>query len=129
VQQLRPLIDASLVAFAAAADLETSHAFYCGVLGLERVEASAFANAYSVHGTQLRVTLVERPARASYTVLGWRVADVAAAVAALRAAGVEVLRYDGMDQDADGVWTSPSGARVAWFCDPDANVLSVTQAA
>jgi hypothetical protein len=32
-----------------------------------------------------------------------------------------------MSQDALGVWTSPSGAKVAWFKDPDGNNLSLTQ--
>jgi catechol 2,3-dioxygenase-like lactoylglutathione lyase family enzyme len=113
---------AALTAFAATADLERSHAFYGGVLELERVEASGFANAYDLAGTQLRVTLVGNVARAPYTVLGFRVPDLAAAMAAL---DVEFLRFDGLEQDAAGVWTAPSGTRVAWFHDPDGNVLSV----
>jgi hypothetical protein len=60
-------------------------------------------------------------------VLGWRVPDILAAVRELTRRGVRPLRYDGMAQDELGIWTSPSGARVAWFEDPDANVLSVTQ--
>jgi predicted enzyme related to lactoylglutathione lyase len=32
-----------------------------------------------------------------------------------------------MEQDAQGVWTSPSGDRIAWFTDPDGNVLSLTE--
>lgn len=113
-----------LVAFAATADLERSHAFYGGVLGLERTEASPFANAYDVAGTQLRVTLVERVIAAPYTVLGFSVDDVAAA---LRAHGLEPLRYDALDQDADGIWRAPSGTRIAWFADPDGNTLSFSR--
>jgi catechol 2,3-dioxygenase-like lactoylglutathione lyase family enzyme len=110
-----------LVAFAATTDLGRSHAFYGGVLGLDRTEASAFANAYDVAGTQLRVTLVERVVAAPYTVLGFAVEDVAAA---LRTHPLAPLRYDALDQDADGIWTAPSGTRVAWFADPDGNTLS-----
>jgi catechol 2,3-dioxygenase-like lactoylglutathione lyase family enzyme len=113
---------AALVAFAATADLERSHAFYGGLLGLERVEASGFANAYDVAGTHLRVTLVRQVAVAPYTVLGFRVPDLDAAMAALE---VQFLRYEGMEQDAGGVWTAPSGTRVAWFHDPDGNTLSL----
>ena len=116
------LAGAALTAFAATADLERSHAFYGGVLGFERVEASGFANAYDVAGTQLRVTLVQQVSRAPYTVLGFRVPDLEAAMAAL---AVEFLRFDGLEQDAAGVWSAPSGTRVAWFHDPDGNVLSV----
>lgn len=55
------------------------------------------------------------------------VPDVAAAVAQLQAAGVRFERYDGMSQDERGIWTAPSGARIAWLKDPDGNTLSLTQ--
>jgi catechol 2,3-dioxygenase-like lactoylglutathione lyase family enzyme len=119
------LSSADLVAFVATRDLETAHRFYGGVLGFERVEASSFANVYDAHGTQLRVTHVQEPATAPYTVLGWRVADIVREIEALEAAGVAFKRYDGMNQDGHGLWTSPSGARIAWFADPDGNVLSL----
>jgi hypothetical protein len=45
----------------------------------------------------------------------------------LSARGVTFERYEGMDQDERAIWRAPSGARVAWFKDPDGNVLSVTQ--
>ena len=121
------LTGARLVAFAATVDLERSHAFYGDVLGLRRVEASPFANAYDVAGTPLRVTRVEAHVPAAFTVLGWQVPDVDGAVASLVSKRVRFNRYPGTDQDAAGIWTSPSGARVAWFEDPDGNVLSVTQ--
>ena len=122
-----PLGDADLIAFAPSTDLARSRAFYEGVLGLHLTEESAFAVAFDAHGTQLRVTAVQHRVAAPYTVLGWRVPDIAGAIAALTARGVAFERFDGMDQDADGVWQAPSGARVAWFRDPDANVLSLTQ--
>ena len=75
----------------------------------------------------LRVTAVPEVARGGYTVLGWRVADIAAAVRELTVRGVSFLRYDGMSQDEHGIWTTPNGARVAWFADPDGNTLSLTQ--
>ena len=122
------LAGAALTAFAATADLERSHAFYGGVLGLERTEASGFANAYDVAGTQLRVTLVQQVSRAPYTVLGWRVGDLGATMAGLRGRGVEFTRYEGLEQDETGVWTAPGGSRIAWFADPDGNTLSLQQA-
>jgi catechol 2,3-dioxygenase-like lactoylglutathione lyase family enzyme len=122
-----PLSGAAVIAFVATTDLDRAHAFYGDVLGLERTEAGPYANAYDVGGTSLRVTRVERVASAPYTVLGWRVDDIAAAIAALGARGVAVRRFDGVQQDDDGVWTAPGGARVAWFEDPDANLLSLTE--
>jgi catechol 2,3-dioxygenase-like lactoylglutathione lyase family enzyme len=65
-------------------------------------------------------------AAAGYTVLGWQVPDIVDAVKRLRKAGVRFERYDGMGQDKLGVWQSPSGARIAWFKDPDGNTLSIT---
>ena len=68
-----------------------------------------------------------KSARPGDTVLGWRVTDITAAIRGLAARGVVFLRYEGMDQDSDGVWTAPGGDKVAWFTDPDGNVLSLTQ--
>lgn len=119
---------ADLVAFVASADLAASRAFYEDVLGLPLIESTPFANVHDAGGTTLRVTAVDTVAAAPYTVLGWTVLDIEAAVGALRAAGVAVARYAGTEQDRFGAWTAPSGARVAWFRDPDGNTLSVTQA-
>jgi catechol 2,3-dioxygenase-like lactoylglutathione lyase family enzyme len=117
-----------LVGFVATTDIERARAFYGEVLGLAVVEESPFACVFDAHGTQLRVTPVGDVRAAPYTVLGWAVSDIVATVRALDEAGVSFTRYPGMDQDDTGVWNAPSGARVAWFRDPDGNVLSVTQA-
>jgi len=121
------LTDATIVAFAASTDLDRAHEFYGGVLGLACVEATPFANVYDANGTALRVTRVQQVATAPYTVLGWSVADIGATIAALTANGVEFARFEGVEQDEAGVWTAPGGARLAWFHDPDGNVLSLTQ--
>jgi len=118
---------ADLVAFAATTDLDRARVFYEQVLGLPVTEQTDLACVFDANGTMLRVTAVPEVARAGYTVLGWLVADITAAVRELSARGVTFLRFDGMDQDADGVWTSPGGARIAWFADPDGNTLSLTQ--
>jgi predicted enzyme related to lactoylglutathione lyase len=70
---------------------------------------------------------VQRIVPAPHTVLGWRVPNINIVVDGLTARGVSFERFDGLSQDARGVWTSPSGARVAWFKDPDGNILSLTQ--
>ena len=117
-----------LVAFAASADLSRARAFYEGVLGLPVLDQDDFACVFDANGTMLRVTAVREVSPAGYTVLGWRVADIEAAVRGLSARGVAFSRFDGMDQDDTGIWTSPGGAKVAWFTDPDGNLLSLTQA-
>jgi catechol 2,3-dioxygenase-like lactoylglutathione lyase family enzyme len=116
-----------LVAFVPSADLTRSHAFYSGVLGLSRVEATSQANEYDAHGTPLRITLVTNQQPAPFTVLGWRVGDIRAALAELSAQGIEFKRYEGFDQDTDGVWVAPSGSRIVWFEDPDGNIVSLQQ--
>ena len=118
---------ADLIAFAATTDLDRARVFYEQVLGLTVTEQTDLACVFDANGTMLRVTAVPEVARAGYTVLGWRVADITAAVRELSARGVTFLRFNGMDQDADGVWTSPGGGRIAWFADPDGNMLSLTQ--
>jgi len=116
-----------LIAFAATTDLERARAFYEGVIGLEVREQSPYACVFDAAGTMLRVTAVGAVTQPGYTVLGWRVPDIVEAMIALAARGVRFLRYDGMEQDEHGAWTTAGGDRIAWFRDPDGNVLSLTQ--
>ena len=121
------LATSDLIAFAPTADLARARFFYKTVLGLPVVTEDAYACVLDAHGTMLRLTAVPEVAHRGYTVLGWRVIDIGETVAGLADLGVRFARYDGMEQDARGVWTTPSGDRVAWFSDPDGNVLSLTQ--
>ena len=75
----------------------------------------------------LRVTGVRELTPPPYTVLGWSVPDIAAAVRDLEARGVAFARYVSFEQDEQGTWTAPTGARVAWFTDPDDNTLQLTR--
>ena len=108
-------------------DLDRSRAFYEGVLGLSVTSTDGFACVLRGGSTTLRVTRVAELRPQPFTVLGWIVGDVHATLARLRDAGVPALRFDGMAQDASGVWTAPGGAQIAWFHDPDGNTLSLTQ--
>ena len=119
--------NAKITTFVGTRDAARATAFYRDVLGLKLVEESPFAVVFDSGGVMLRVTSVRELNPAPYTVLGWGVPDIAAAVRQLVSAGVTFSRFPGMTQDEDGVWASPSGARVAWFADPDGNVLSLTQ--
>ena len=116
-----------LVAFAATRDLQRAERFYVDVLGLAVRTRDPGAVSLDSAGTELRVTLVQEKAAAPYTVLGWSVDDLSAQVATLRARGLVFTRYPGLDQDDDDAWTAPDGTRVAWFTDPDGNVLSLHQ--
>lgn len=124
----RALASSSLVAFVGVCDPDRAKRFYRDTLGLRLVsEELPFALVFDVQGTMLRVTVVPEVKPAKFTVLGWKVPDIQAAVSSLDKEGVEFQRYAGLQQDGLGIWTSPSGARVAWFHDPDGNILSVTQ--
>lgn len=119
---------AKLMAFAAISDAARAKAFYQDVLGLRFVAEDGFAVVFDSNGVTLRMSIVGKPVIAPYTVLGWMVADVGAKVKELEQNGVKFERYSFLSQDELGVWTAPDGtARVAWFKDPDGNVLSVSQ--
>jgi catechol 2,3-dioxygenase-like lactoylglutathione lyase family enzyme len=116
-----------LMAFAATTDAKRARLFYGETLGLEILHDDDFALVCDANGTRLRVQKVESFRPQGFTVMGWEVADIEATVDGLVARGVQFERYGGMDQDERGIWKAPGGARVAWFKDPDGNVLSVTQ--
>ena len=123
----RGLGSQKIVAFAGARDAKKAKKFYRDTLGLRLVSEDGFAVVFNANGTMLRVTTVPEMTPAKYTVLGWEVADIEKTAKSLAKAGVTFNRYKGMPQDELGVWTSPSGARVAWFHDPDGNILSISQ--
>jgi catechol 2,3-dioxygenase-like lactoylglutathione lyase family enzyme len=116
-----------LVAFVGTRNGEHAKAFYRDKLGLRLVSEDGFALVFDAGGTVLRVTMVEVVSAAKYTVLGWQVKDIKLAVQALGGKGVRFERFEFLKQDESGVWEAPGGARVAWFKDPDGNVLSVSQ--
>ncbi len=117
---------AQLTAFAATANAPRARTFYEGTLGLHLLSDDQFALVFDSNGTQLRVQKVEVVHPPAYTVLGWQVADIRSMVVALSGAGVTFERYSFMQQDAAGIWTAPGGTPVAWFKDPDGNLLSLT---
>jgi catechol 2,3-dioxygenase-like lactoylglutathione lyase family enzyme len=109
-------------------DAERARTFYRDTLGLRLVSEDGFALTFDANGTMLRVSLVREVVAAPYTVLGWEVDDIAAKAKALMAAGVNLERYENfLKQDESGIWTAPGGTRVAWFKDPDGNLLSLSQ--
>lgn len=122
-----PLASAKLVAFAATTNQERAKEFYGGVLGLRLLSQDGFALVFDANGVMLRVSTVREVAQAQYTVLGWEVSDIVRMVKELEQAGVKFERYSFPGQDEMGIWTAPGGTRVAWFKDPDGNILSISQ--
>lgn len=119
------LAAARLTAFAATTQPDRARAFYRETLGLRLISEDDFALLFDANGTDLRIQKVRELQPAGYTALGWQVPDVRATVIGLRDLGVMFERYPYFEQDADGIWDAPGGARVAWFKDPDGNLLSV----
>lgn len=127
VKQFR-LSEQSMIGFVATSDPDRAKKFYRDTLRLPLVsEEMPFALVFDAHGAMLRVTVVEKVVPAGYTVLGWQVPDIVAAAKTLSQAGVQFERYTGMRQDELGIWSSPGGAKVGWFKDPDGNTLSISQ--
>lgn len=118
-----------LVAFVTTTNASAAQHFYGVILGLAQLEANSFAIVFDANGTTLRVQIVESTVAAPYTALGWEVDNIASTVQRLIRSGVSFEQFDSLAQDASGIWTTPDGAAVAWFKDPDGNLLSVTQRA
>lgn len=122
------LANSKLCGFVATRDQARAKAFYRDVLGLKLVHEDQFATVFDANGTMLRVTPVPERVPARYTVLGWNVEDIEATVEGLTKAGVKFEHYGFPTQDSRGIWSVPGGgAKVAWFKDPDDNILSVAQ--
>jgi catechol 2,3-dioxygenase-like lactoylglutathione lyase family enzyme len=117
-----------IVAFAPTCDQPRAIEFYRDKLGLPLISQDGFAAVFDANGTPLRVSSVPKPpAPQPFTILGWKVADIAAAVRGLGSRGVSFERYPQIPQDELGIWAAPGGAKVAWFKDTDGNILSLTQ--
>ena len=121
------LSNAKLTAFIPTRDADLARAFYETTLGLEFLQDNGFALIMDSSGTTIRITRVPEFTPFPFTLLGWEIPDIEAKVAELEEKGVQFLRFSQLHQDERGIWTSPSGARVAWFKDPDGNILSVSQ--
>ena len=114
--------------FLATRDRARAKAFFADTLGFHAVHEDDYAVVYDLNGTHLRISAVKEFTPQPFTVLGWNVPDIALALRALKAKGVTFNIYEGMGQDVLGIWTPPgSTAKVAWFLDPDGNVLSLSQ--
>ena len=122
------LASAKTVTFIMTQNRAVAEVYYGGTLGLTRLPGDDFAAVYDVAGTTLRITEVADYTPSAHPALGWHVDDIVDVVTALTARGVIFTVYEGYSQDTLGIWTAPDeSAKVAWFNDPDGNVLSLTQ--
>ena len=121
------LASAKVTTFVPTKNADRARTFYEGTLGLAFRGDDSFALIFDLNGASLRIVRVENFAPAPFTVLGWDIVDIASTAKQLRDSGVTFQKYPGLEQDENSVWTSPNGTKVAWFKDPDGNVLSISQ--
>lgn len=116
------------VAFVYTTDRERALGFYRDTLGLALHSSDGYGDYLQLGASLLRLTVIADHQPTAHPVLGWAVEDARATVEALRDKGVVFAIYDGMGQDALGIWTSPDGkAKLAFFNDPDGNALMLNE--
>lgn len=106
---------------------EIAKAFYGDMLGLKFISDDGFALVFDGQNARVRVSRVPGVTPAAYAVLAFNSDDIEKTVDGLTAKGVVFARFGFFVQDARGIWTAPDGTKVAWFHDPDLNLLSVVQ--
>jgi predicted enzyme related to lactoylglutathione lyase len=121
------LSNKKLRAFVPTTKPDKAKSFYKDVLGLKLLSEDNYALEFDANGTLLRVTTVQDLQPQKFTVLGWGVDDISSTIKLLNDKGIFCEKYDFFEQDESGVWTAPNGSKVAWFKDPDGNILSLTE--
>jgi catechol 2,3-dioxygenase-like lactoylglutathione lyase family enzyme len=121
------LASGKMVGFVPTTDYDQARAFYEGKLEFDFVSLDQYALVVSVGGHHIRIAKVPNFTPLQGTILGWEVNNIATIVAWLRERGVSSEKYPFVQDRELGIWTAPTGDQVAWFKDPDGNILSVSQ--
>lgn len=116
----------SVVTFLLTQSSEAALTFYRDTLGLKFLRDDGFALVFNLGGVLLRISKVPSFTPAQNTVLGWECKRIESTVDEFAAKGIAFTRYPNMNQDERGICTFPGGDKVAWFQDPDGNVLSLS---
>ena len=121
------LAQCDVVGFIPSKDAAQARHFYEKTLGLQFVSDDMFAVVMESNGTMIRIVQVKDFTPFPFTILGWNVENIEEEVATLIERGVSFKRYHWLEQTESGIWTAPGSAKIAWFQDPDGNVLSLGQ--
>jgi catechol 2,3-dioxygenase-like lactoylglutathione lyase family enzyme len=122
------LASSKMVGFVPTRDSQRAREFYEGKLGFEFISDDPFALVVRAGNNKVRVAKVPQDFKpVAFTILGWEVQSIERVVAWLKGRGVVFEKYPFIQDPELGIWTAPGGDRVAWFKDPDGNVLSVAQ--
>jgi catechol 2,3-dioxygenase-like lactoylglutathione lyase family enzyme len=117
----------NVVAFIPTRDAQRARSFYEGVLELRFVKDDGFAMVLDANGIMVRIAKASEFNPAPFTILGWQVSEIEKVAAVLQEKGVQFEIFSFLEQDKLGIWTAPGGDKVAWFKDPDGNMLSISQ--
>ena len=120
------LTNTRLKAFVSTTHHDIARKFYVEKLGLKLLSEDSYGLEFEANGGHLRLTFVEKLTPQPFTVLGWDTDDIVSTVRLLNEKGITFERYSFIEQDEAGIWTAPGGTKVAWFKDPDGNILSVS---
>ncbi len=121
------LAASKMIGFVPTRDSKAAREFYEGKLGFQFVSDDPFALVMMAGDTMIRIAKAKDFTPAPYTVMGWEAQDIEALVRWLTARGIVFEKYPFIQDQELGIWTAPGGDKVAWFKDPDGNVLSVSQ--
>lgn len=118
------LSSCKLMGFLTTRDYDRAKKFFVDVLGFKFVSHDQFALVVETDNNMIRIVEIKEAVPAPYTVLGWEVQSIDEVAGWLQQRGVVFEKYPWMQEQ---IWTAPGGDRVAWFKDPDGNVLSISQ--
>jgi catechol 2,3-dioxygenase-like lactoylglutathione lyase family enzyme len=116
-----------LKAFVSTTQPDRSRRFYKETLGLKLLSEDHYGIEFEANEAHIRISIVEKLTPQPFTVLGWDTKDIVSTIKSLINKGVTFERYNFIEQDDAGIWTAPDGTRVAWFKDPDGNLLSLSE--
>jgi catechol 2,3-dioxygenase-like lactoylglutathione lyase family enzyme len=121
------LASMDMIGFLLTKDYEKARSFYEGNLGFEFVSLDQFALVMQAGKSMIRIVKDPTFTPLRSTVLGWKVDDIEGMVDWLTKRGVVFDKYPFVQDKERGIWTAPGGSKVAWFRDPDGNVLGVSE--
>ena len=121
------LANGMLKAFIPTVNPQEAILFYRDLLGFELMSEDDYAMEFNANGTLLRVTIVDEFVPQPFTILGWNIENLVFTVRQFNEKNIYFEIFDFLEQDDLGIWNSPDGAKVAWFKDPDGNILSLTE--
>ena len=109
------LASGKMIGFIPTKDYTAARAFYEGKLGFQFVSLDQFALVMRIGGHMIRISKIPNFTPLQGTILGWEVQDIEAVATWLKAQGVSPEKFPFAQDQELGIWTAPTGDRIAWF--------------